>query len=258
MTLGYKGISIFYEVQGKGKTLVLLHGLLENSTMWSELISAIGAEYQIVSIDLLGHGKTGSIGYVHSMEMMADAVAAVLEFLKVDQYHIIGHSMGGYVALALAKKSPESIIGLCLMNSTYQSDSLERKELRKRAIEMAKTNYKSLVRMSFINLFSKESRVNYDSEIQHALTEAMKTPIQGFIAAQEGMCKRTGNLKFFRELKARKLILNGKDDGLIDSGIIAEKLKLSDIVCKIISGGHMSHIENKSELTYNIINFIEN
>ena len=258
MTLRYKGISIFYEVQGKGETLVLLHGLLEHSEMWSAIAPEIGQAHRVVTIDLLGHGKSGSIGYIHTMQMMADAVAAVLDNLKIEIYTLIGHSLGGYVALALTKLAPSNVVGLCLINSTYQSDSKVRIELRLRAIEMAKTNYSNLVRMSFVNLFSSESRVNYKNEIEQALIEALKTPVQGFIAAQEGMCIRTGQLNFLKGLVGlKKVIILGKDDGLMDSEFMQQQLRGTDVGFHKISGGHMSHIENMKELTYLLKKFIE-
>ena len=127
MKLDFKGISIYYSQFGKGDSVVLLHGFLESSTMWNELIPTISLNHQIISVDLLGHGKTGCIGYVHTMEQMAEAVEAVLKHLKVELTTFIGHSMGGYVALAYAEKHPEKVTGLCLMNSTAMDDSPEKK-----------------------------------------------------------------------------------------------------------------------------------
>ncbi len=258
MILGYKGISIFYEVQGKGETLVLLHGLLENSSMWNTIVPEICQGRQVVTIDLLGHGKTGSMGYVHTMQLMAEAVFAVLNHLKIISYTLIGHSLGGYVALELAKTNPSAVLGLCLMNSTYQPDTQERRKLRKRAIDMAKTNYESLVRISFVNLFSSESKEHYKAEIDQALIEALKTPVQGFISAQEGMYKRRGMLDFFKKLKANKMIILGRDDGLMNAEIIDQQIERTDIAFHKITGGHMSHIENNKEFTYLIKQFIEN
>ena len=115
MYLEHKGINIFYTDEGKGNTIVLLHGFLENALIWEPFISTLSKQNRVICIDLLGHGKTGCLGYVHTMELMAEAVEAVLIHLKIKQSTFIGHSMGGYVSLAFAEKNPDAIKGLCFM-----------------------------------------------------------------------------------------------------------------------------------------------
>lgn len=79
MTLSFKGIEVFYTRRGKGKTLLLLHGFLENQHMWNELTPSLSETHTVISIDLLGHGQTECYGYIHTMEDMAEFVHAVLE-----------------------------------------------------------------------------------------------------------------------------------------------------------------------------------
>src|SRR6056297_1191352 len=107
MFLDYKNGKIHYTVAGNGPALVLLHGFLETIDMWKNFVPEFSRSHQVICIDLLGHGQTDSIGYVHTMEDMADAVLAVLIHLKIEKAHVVGHSMGGYVALALAEKAPQ-------------------------------------------------------------------------------------------------------------------------------------------------------
>lgn len=257
MTIDYKNISIYFTVSGKGETVVLLHGFLETSEMWRDLAPEIARTHQVVSIDLLGHGETASLGYVHTMEDMADAVFAVLQHLSIEKAKFIGHSMGGYVALALAEQQPQLFEGLCLMNSTFEADSEERKVLRTRANDMAKTNFENLVRMSFANLFAPESKINFKKAYDEALHTALQTLVQGYIAAQEGMKLRPNRLDIFKNLNGKKLIITGKKDTLINSENIKTQIKNTAIIYKELSEGHMSHIENKSELSYLLLHFIE-
>lgn len=105
MILTYKGISISYSVSGQGKTVTLLHGFLENSTMWKDTVANLERTHQVITIDLLGHGLTDALGYVHTMEDFADAVNAVLTNLNITSTTLVGHSLGGYVALLSPKKS---------------------------------------------------------------------------------------------------------------------------------------------------------
>ncbi|HLA56688.1 MAG TPA: alpha/beta fold hydrolase, partial [Flavobacterium sp.] len=147
-TLHYKNISINYSDTGKGTAVVLLHGFLENAKMWDDFVPELSKKYRVITIDLLGHGQTDSLGYVHSMEDNADAVHAVLSELRVRKAIFAGHSMGGYVALAYAELYPEFMKGLALVNSTSKADSAERKENRDRAIKAVKQNYTNFVRLS--------------------------------------------------------------------------------------------------------------
>lgn len=257
MILEHKGIQVFYTDQGYGKPIVLLHGFLESSNMWTPLIPDLLKTHRVITIDLLGHGQTGCLGYVHSMELMAETVDAVLIHLNIENKTIIGHSMGGYVALAMAEKNPNSMQGLCLMNSTFLPDSEERKMLRTRANLMAQTNFDNLVRMSFTNLFSLKSKETHKQELEIALTEALNTSVQGYMAANEGMKLRTDKTQLFRTLPTKKLLIIGKKDPILDADSVKKQLKGTDVDIVELTEGHMSHIENKEELTYNIMHFIE-
>lgn len=257
MILDFKNSNINYTIEGKGSTVVLLHGFLETTQMWKALIPEISMNHQVIAIDLLGHGQTSCIGYVHAVENMAEAVFAVLNHHDISQAHVIGHSMGGYVALAMADQNPEFFKGLCLMNSTFEADDKERKLIRTRANKMAKTNYESLVRLSFANLFAPESREIFKKEYEAALELALKTPVQGYIAAQEGMKLRPNRFEIFKHLKAKKLIIIGKKDSIIDGKKLIHIIKDTTINFVEFSKGHMSHIENKSELSYVIKRFVE-
>ncbi|HWS59814.1 MAG TPA: alpha/beta fold hydrolase, partial [Flavobacterium sp.] len=130
----YKNTKIAYTDQGKGTAIVLLHGFLENQSMWNAYISDFSKKNRVITIDLLGHGATECLGYIHSMEDQADMIHHVLHDLKIRKAVFIGHSMGGYIALAFAELYPDSMKGLVLLNSTSRADSDERKINRDRAI----------------------------------------------------------------------------------------------------------------------------
>ena len=254
--LKYKNIQISFSDVGKGSVVVLLHGFLENSSMWNSIIPELSKKNRVITIDLLGHGKTACIGYVHTMEAQALMVKEVLKSLKLRRYILIGHSMGGYVALEFARLFPKSIKGLCLMNSTYEKDSEERMNLRTRAINMAPTNYENLVRMSFTNLFAENSKNKYQSELKRALKEALKTPIQGFIAGHEGMRIRKDYTSFFKKSIFKKLIILGKKDTVIEYNSMIDFTSKNNISTISLSEGHMSHIENPNELLIALKKFV--
>ena len=251
----YKNTPIHYSSIGKGSVIVLLHGFLENSTMWKEIIPFLSNKNRVISIDLLGHGASGNIGYVHAMEDQAEMVKAVLNHLKLRKFTLIGHSMGGYVGLTFAELFPNSVRGLCLMNSTFEEDSDERKLLRRRANKMVKTNYENMVRISFVNLFSENSKIILKSEISLALKEALKTSLQGYMAANEGMKDRKNHTSIYKNASYKKLIILGKNDTVLDSESILLFANKNKIPAVIFSEGHMSHIENKPELIATLVEF---
>ena len=257
MKVEYKNSSIHYKVVGEGKPILLLHGFLENKEMWDELTPDFAEHNKVVTVDLLGHGKTDSIGYVHTMEDMAKSVYAVLEHLEIKNIRTIGHSMGGYVALAMTDLYPNLISDLCLMNSTFQNDSEERKDLRLRGVKLAQTNYEQLVKTSFAGLFAPESRKKFKIKYELALETALQTPVQGFIAAQRGMALRPNRLDVFKKIKGKKLIIIGEKDNLVNSDELEKLIENSSIELIKLSEGHMSHIENRSDLSYFLKRFIE-
>ena len=255
-SLLFKNTKISYTDSGKGAVVVLLHGFLENKHMWNEIIHEISKNKRVLAIDLLGHGHTECLGYIHPMELMADAVTAVLKTLRIRKITLIGHSMGGYVSLALAEKNRKMIRGLCLLNSTAASDDTSRKKLRERANKMAQINLSNIVRMSFINLFSEKSKKIFNPEIQLALSEALQTSLQGYSACQEGMRIRPNRLSVLKNNHFKKLFILGKKDPVlpVNKGIKEAEETQSETV--VLSGGHMSHIENSDELVRALNTFI--
>ena len=79
MEIKYRDIFINYSVEGRGNTLVLLHGFTESLEIWDEFSAEISLDFRVVCVDLPGHGKSGSFGDMHTMEFMADCVKAVLD-----------------------------------------------------------------------------------------------------------------------------------------------------------------------------------
>ena len=244
----FKNTKISYTDSGKGAVVVLLHGFLENKHMWKEIIPVISRNKRVLAIDLLGHGHTECLGYIHPMELMADAVAAVLKTLRIRKITLIGHSMGGYVSLALSEKNPEMIRGLCLLNSTATSDDTSRKKLRERANKMAQINLSNIVRMSFINLFSEKSKEKFNPEMQLALSEALQTSLQGYSACQEGMRIRPNRLSVLKNNHFKKLFILGKKDPVLPVGKGIKEAEETQSETVVLSRGHMSHIENSEEL----------
>lgn len=258
MMLAFKNTTIYFTDQGKGTAVVLIHGFLENATMWNALTPTLLKRNRVVTIDLLGHGKSDCLGYVHSMELFAETIAAVLKQLQIRKCILIGHSLGGYVALAFAEKYPQKIKGLCLLNSTSNEDTEERKTIRLRANKMVQHNFTNLVQISFSNLFGSTSKTTFKREMELALKEALQTPVQGYIAAQEGMRIRPNRNAVLAENSFKKLIIIGKKDPVLNFELSLKEAKKTSSEVVIFPNGHMSHIENKEELNTTLKSFVKN
>jgi pimeloyl-ACP methyl ester carboxylesterase len=257
MIIPFKGANIYSETHGKGPVIVLLHGFLENSTMWKNLIPELSKRNKVVAIDLLGHGNSDCLGYIHTMELFAENVAAVLKHLKIRKYSLIGHSLGGYVALALAEKHPEKVKSLCLMNSTSNEDSEERKDIRTRANKMAQTNLKNMIQLSISNLFYHENLLKFTSEIDFLKQEALKTSLQGYLAAQEGMKIRPNRNHVLTNATFKKLLIIGEKDPVIDVNISLEEALKTNTEFALFVGGHMSFVENTKQLLDALLSFLK-
>ena len=253
----YKNTKISYSDTGKGNAVVLLHGFLENQTMWQDLVPELRQKNRIITIDLLGHGETECLGYVHSMEDNAEAVQAVLTKLRIRKATFVGHSMGGYVALAYAELYPESMRALVLLNSTSNADSEERKANRDRAIKAVKKDYTTFIRLSIGNLFSPDNRERLIDKIEKVKIEALKTPLQGVVASLEGMKIRKDREVLLHLTPYPKMLILGKNDPVLIYENALEQIEETTVKLVTFPDGHMSHIENREQLKTVLLDFFK-
>lgn len=256
-SITYKKTDIRFYDKGKGNALVFLHGFLENLNMWDPYFEQFSKRHRLIAIDLIGHGKSGCTGYIHSMEDMADCVHAVLHELKIRKATLIGHSMGGYVALAFAELYAEQVRGIALVASTTRADSADRKVNRDRAIQLIKKSSHTFVSIAIANLFSEQARTTWGAEIEKAKTAALKTPVQGIIAALEGMKSRPDREVLLHFGPYPITFILGEDDTVMPIAELESEIIGSNATKTILSGGHMLHIENTLKLGEALHKFIK-
>lgn len=235
----------------------MLHGFLENKGMWDFYIPEFAKKNRLITIDLLGHGETECLSYVQTMEDNADAVHAVLSELRIRKAIFVGHSMGGYVALAFAELYPDIIKGLVLLNSTARADSEERKTNRDRAIKAVKQSFMNFVSLSIANLFNESNRERLASAIEKVKKEALKTPLQGIVASLEGMKIRQDREILLHHTTYPKLLILGEKDPVLNYEETKEQIE--DTAMKLVTfpDGHMSHIENQDQLLNVLLAFFK-
>ena len=252
----FKNTTISFTDQGKGTAVVLLHGFLENKQMWNAFIPELSKRNRVIAIDLLGHGATECLGYIHTMEDQADMVQSILQELKIRKVVLIGHSMGGYIALAFAELYAENVKGIILLNSTSKADSEERKINRDRAIVAVKQNYSNFIRMSIANLFSESNRERLTEVIEQVKIEALKTPLQGIVASLEGMKIRKDREIILHFASYPIQLVLGKKDGVLIYEDNLDQIEGTKVQLTTFEAGHMSHIENETELLALLLQFL--
>jgi pimeloyl-ACP methyl ester carboxylesterase len=208
----FEGKRVAYRAEGKGQALVLLHGLCEDSTIWDEFIKPLSGEFQIIRPDLSGFGES-DILTESSIDKMAESVKAVLIDLNVSRCVMVGHSLGGYVTAAFAKRYPSLIAGFGLFHSHPFQDTEEKKGERRRAIEFVQRNghilyVKQLIPKLFAELFATSNEFLINSLIFKASQYKPET----IIGAQQAMLDRADNGDVLKKATCPILLIIGKQD----------------------------------------------
>lgn len=245
-TTQFKKATVTFSDQGKGRVVVLLHGYLGSKEIWQSTIHNLAKSYRVIAIDLPGHGATPNIGYVHSMELMAKCVKKVMDDLRLKKYVIIGHSMGGYAALAFAELFPENLKGLCLFHSTALADSEEKKKDRNRAIKLVKADKRVYTRSTIQNLFATKNLKYLKDEIGFATKIALSTSKQGAVAALEGMKDRPNRDIILGLVEYPVMMVIGEHDNILPFESLLEQANTikNKHVLYLEHDGHMGFLES--------------
>jgi len=256
--LPYQDIFIRYRVLGSGKPVVFLHGYLESLEMWTEVAKELSTHFQLILIDLPGHGQSTLNTDFLTMEAMADTVNAVLKHLNISKFQLFGHSMGGYVSLAYLRKYGEKLNALALVHSSPFSDSDTNKQKRDREINLIKQGKKEWIyRINIPDMFAAHNLENFKPELLDAINTALKTPDNGIIAALQAMKHRPDNSILLREMQIPFLYIAGKYDKHIPEEMV-EKIEMpaQHTILRLENSGHMGFVEEKELFLKTVIDFI--
>jgi pimeloyl-ACP methyl ester carboxylesterase len=256
----FLGKNVTYYLYGNGEnTLILLHGFLENSSMWNDYISRWKKNYRIIAIDLAGHGKTESLAEVNGPQLMSDAVDAVMKNENIASALFIGHSMGGYVALSNAERYLERVKGVLFLNSSALADSEIKKADRDRAIKVLKKNPSIFIQEAIPNLFADENREKFQEEMKKIISAALETDTEGACASLRGMKMREDKTHLLKANRFPVKFIAGGKDNVMPLEKTQEQIGLHpEIQSEIFSdSGHLSFIEAKEECFVSIQKFID-
>ncbi len=244
----FRDTGVFFRTYGDEDqpAVVLIHGYLESSEIWDSFARRLAGKFHIVVPDLPGHGKSGVYGSVHSMESLAEAVAAVMRHLGISKFHLIGHSMGGYVTMAFREAFPEMLLSYVLFHSTCFADTDEKKASRSREIALVRQGKRQLlVNTNIPKEFADDNHERLKDEIDRAKRIASDSPGDGIIALLNGMMERPDRCRLLSEDKVPLLILGGKKDNYIPFLKLEEMVSMGTNV-KLLgleNSGHMGFVE---------------
>jgi pimeloyl-ACP methyl ester carboxylesterase len=252
-------MKLAFKENGRGIPLVLLHGYLEQKEMWAEVIKAAPVGIRIICPDLPGHGSS-AVQDNQTIGSMAAAVAELLDSLKIDRFYLAGHSMGGYVALALAEMFPARISKLALLHSHPFADPPEKSENRLREIKLIEEGKKDyIIRMAIPNLFANEYAAMHPGDVQQVIEKAMTTTPEGMAACLRAMAQRPDRSHVLTQAGIPVMLLLGKHDNLIGWEKMRDEFVQPHIRFETLEkAGHMGMIEEKEIFCSHLYKFFCN
>ena len=253
----YKNKNIHYTVAGKGKPVVLLHGIPVNSTVWIELTTSLQNNFFVIAPDLPGSGKSEMLDGNVSIEDYADVIKEILDSENISECTIIGHSMGGYVTLAFAEKYPELLNGFGLFHSSAFADDEEKKQTRRKAIEFIKADGAyAFLKTSTPNLFTGKEHLK---EMEDIIEEGKKFSTEALIQYYYAMINRPDRTEVLKIFKNPVLFIIGEKDNVIPLQASLQQCYLPAIAhVHILDTGHMGMIEESYKSIALIKSFLEN
>lgn len=241
------------------KCVVLLHGYLESMLVWEDFIPLLYKQVRVVTLDLPGHGISVVQGECHSMDFLADTVAEALTSLGIARFTVVGHSMGGYVALALAERHPERLEGLVLLSSTPNPDTELKKENRRREIALVKSGKKELLaRVAPAAGFAATNRTRLKDYIEDLTEQVHVTEDEGIVALLNGMIERKDQNEMLRQSSVRQLFILGCQDEYITPEVADAMIQNHPqaAVVRLENSGHMGFIEEPERTAEALLDFM--
>lgn len=236
---------------GEGYPVVLIHGFCESLEIWNDLIPDLSQNYRVIALDLPGFGKSALPRIDVTIENIAELVHSFLYNKGIKDCIMIGHSLGGYVALAYAELYPQELKGLGLFHTTAFADSEKKKANRNKTIAFIKRRGLNLFISSFVpSLFANKEH----SAIELVAEIANNTSEETVLKYTAAMRDRKDRTHILQSSKLPILLIAGAHDFAVP---IEQSKKLATMskLCAfhVLKAGHMGMYESRSQ-SISIIN----
>jgi pimeloyl-ACP methyl ester carboxylesterase len=240
------GNRIFYRLLGKGRPVMLIHGFGEDGEAWKNQYDSLKNDFLLIIPDLPGSGKSTMADGPWTMERFADLIKKIIEKENLSKIILIGHSMGGYIALAFAEKYPDSLNGFGLFHSTAYPDNEEKKQTRRKGIGFIKEHggYEFL-KTSTPNLFSSRFKDQNKEFIDEFIGSLRNFKGEALVSYYEAMMQRPERINVLKNMKLPVLFIMGKYDNAIPLKDGLEQCHLPQLsyIHILQNSGHMGMLE---------------
>lgn len=241
------GSFLDYDKVGNGRTVVLLHAFPLCNAMWRHQAAAISSSHQVLMPNYRGFGESSPFKQEPSIDRLADDVASLLDSLKIATPVVLGGlSMGGYVALAVARKYPERLRALILADTRGEPDDEPAKAGRDKLIDSMRTqSARELIDQLLPKLLSAETRANRPDIVEEVRRMAAVQTPEAIIAALKVLRNRPDASPTLANIRIPTLVLVGSEDSLTPP-TMAEALANAIAgarIARIPGAGHLSNLE---------------
>lgn len=244
------GLTLWVEQQGSGTPLLLIAGLGYASWCWAELRQALSDRYRVIAFDNRGAGRSDKPAGPYSIEMLADDAAAVLTGLGVDSAHVLGHSMGGYIALTLALRQPQRVRSLILVGTSPGGPDTapvpeETMNAWKQAGSLSPADY---ARRSMPNSFAPGWTKRNAERFEQILRQRLEypTPPQSWLAQYQACADYVLRGVDVARIDKPALVIHGKQDRVVphaNGERLAQRLPRARFV-SLDNVGHLPYFED--------------
>jgi len=256
--LSYQNKKIAYQNIGHGKPVILVHGFGEDESIWRNQIEALKNSYRLIIPDLPGSGKSEIINDM-SMEGMAEVIHEIIHTENIESCPVIGHSMGGYITLALAEEYPNHISAFGLFHSTAYADSEEKKITRCKGIEfIEKHGAAEFLKTTLPNLFSQKTKDERPELIDEQLAGLDNFSSLALVSYYKAMMQRPDRTFLLRETTVPVLFIIGEHDNAVPVKDALEQCHLPEksYIHILRQSAHMGMLEETERSNTALENFL--
>ena len=244
-TILYQNKKIFYRSTGSGKPVMLVHGFGEDGNVWNNQIDHLKEKFLLIIPYLPGSGQSEMINDM-SMEGMAEVLHSIIHEEDIDRCTVIGHSMGGYIMLALVEHYWNHVNAFGLFHSSAFPDTEEKKETRKKGIEFIKQHGAfEFLKTSTPNLFSPNTKSQTPNLVNEFIATLTNFSPAALIAYYNAMMKRPDRTTVLKNTKNPVLFIAGEHDNAVPLNDVSKQCHLPEksYFHVLKKSGHMGMLE---------------